>query len=230
MTRFQLACFCLMLPFTPLSGQDSCPGCSCGVTRGDPWTTLQDGFYRFVCKAPGKCAEHPHSDRCARCCGIEGQKPFAVVLCCSDSRVPPEILFDQGLGDLFVVRVAGNVASDEAIGSIEYAIAHLKTIKIIVVMGHQNCGAVTTAMDKDHPSHDMIPSILNRIYPAVAESGNIEDGIKDNVRYTVKLLRQYSPIIRDGVPSAKPPIPPPDIKGVYYPFKGTEIEVLRPLP
>src|SRR5438046_9167052 len=72
------------------------------------------------------------------------QHPFAIVLSCSDSRVPPEIVFDQGLGDLFVVRVAGNVIDDQSLGSIEYAVDHL-AVRLIVVLGHQRCGAVTAA-------------------------------------------------------------------------------------
>jgi carbonic anhydrase len=149
------------------------------------------------------------------------QQPFAVVLSCSDSRVPPEILFDQGLGDLFVVRVAGNVASDEAIGSIEYAIAHLNSIRIIVVLGHEKCGAVEAALSPK-PSHDMIPSILNRIYPVAAGRGpdKLEETIRDNVRYTAKLLRQYSPIIRNW--EEEPTVPPRHIQGAYYSItKGT---------
>src|SRR5208283_1554769 len=94
-------------------------------------------------------------------------EPYAIVLSCSDSRVPPEISFDQRVGDLFVVRVAGNVASDEAIGSIEYAIEHLKTPKIIVVLGHERCGAVEAALSLQ-PAHDLVPSILNRIFPAIS--------------------------------------------------------------
>src|SRR5207253_8806048 len=74
------------------------------------------------------------------------QHPFAVIVSCSDSRVPPEIVFDQGLGDLFVVRVAGNVIDDHSLGSIEYAVDHLG-VRLIVVLGHQSCGAVKAAKE-----------------------------------------------------------------------------------
>ena len=76
---------------------------------------------------------------------VGGQKPFAVVLTCSDSRVVPELIFDTGIGELFVIRVAGNVANTSSIASIEYAVAHLN-VSLIVVLGHQNCGAVTSAL------------------------------------------------------------------------------------
>jgi len=232
-TRFRSACLCLILLIVPLFGQPGVcprsPDCSCGFAPNDPWGELQAGFARFLNTRP-----LPRVDKCARCCGVwNNQTPFAVVLSCSDSRVPPEVLFNQGLGDLFVVRVAGNVASDEAIGSIEYAIAHLKTIKLIVVLGHEKCGAVTSALSAD-PAHDMLPSFLNRIYPAVTPGSTVEQATKDNVRYTVKLLPRYSPIIRNGVPAppckagdAGPqPIPPPKIVGAYYSMEKGMIETV----
>src|SRR6266700_5152546 len=77
----------------------------------------------------------------------KSQHPFAIILSCSDSRVPPEIVFDEGLGDLFVVRVAGNVVDDDVLGSIEYAVEHLGS-SLVVVMGHQSCGAVKAVVDK----------------------------------------------------------------------------------
>jgi carbonic anhydrase len=97
------------------------------------------------------------------------QHPFAIVLSCSDSRVPPEIVFDQGLGDLFVIRVAGNVIDDQSLGSIEYAADHL-AVRLIVVLGHQRCGAVkaareTIAAKTEAPGH--IQSLVTAIQPAV---------------------------------------------------------------
>ena len=94
-----------------------------------------------------------------------GQHPFAVVLCCSDSRVPPEILFDKRLGDLFVIRNAGNVIDDVVLGSIEYAIEHLGT-ELVVVLGHENCGAVTATV-RNTPATGHLGSIMSRIRPAV---------------------------------------------------------------
>lgn len=114
----------------------------------------------------------------------EGQYPFAVVVSCSDSRVPPEIVFDQGLGDLFVVRTAGEVVDDIALGSVEYAIEHLD-VKLIVVLGHEDCGAVKAAVeDSDEPGH--IALIIEAIKPAVEKAKTqqgdlLNNAIKENV-------------------------------------------------
>lgn len=85
---------------------------------------------------------HPHQNAARRAALAAGQHPFAAVLSCADSRVPPEIVFDQGLGDLFVVRVAGNITDDVVLGSLEYAVEHLH-VPLVVVLGHYKCGAVT---------------------------------------------------------------------------------------
>ena len=95
-----------------------------------------------------------------------GQHPIAVIVSCSDSRVPPELIFDQGLGDLFVIRVAGNVIDSVAMGSIEYAVEHLHT-PLLMVLGHDHCGAVTAAVEGGE-APGSLPSIINRINPAVA--------------------------------------------------------------
>jgi len=203
---------------------DRCPASGCTCTQFNPpdaWKELQDGFQRFLhpcVSTPNHvCPPVPRRDKCTRCCTAAKQAPFAIVLSCSDSRVPPEILFDQGLGDLFVVRVAGNVATDEAIGSIEYAVAHVKTPKLIVVLGHEKCGAVQAAMSPD-PSHDMIPSILNRIYPVTTQGGTLEELVKANASYNAKLLRRYSSVIRESN------IP---IAGAYYSFSNGEIKTVN---
>ncbi|MHC1783867.1 MAG: carbonic anhydrase [Anaerolineaceae bacterium] len=108
-----------------------------------------------------------------------GQHPVAAVLCCSDSRVPPEIIFDQGLGDLFVIRNAGNILDDLVFGSLEYAVDHLH-VPLIVVLGHEKCGAVTAAVQslENHESHSgFIPRILAKITPAV----KIAQGLPGNL-------------------------------------------------
>jgi carbonic anhydrase len=127
------------------------------------------------------------------------------------------------IGDIFVVRVAGNVASDEAIGSIEYALKHLTagpngppTVNIMVVLGHQDCGAVAAALDP-HPSHDMIPSILNRIYPAVRnlnpnDPAIVEKAVRASIDLVVKTLPRYSPVIREAVGRGVL------MQGAYYSF------------
>jgi carbonic anhydrase len=114
-----------------------------------------------------------------------GQSPFAAILCCSDSRVPPEILFDKRLGDLFVIRNAGNVVDDVVLGSIEYAVEHLG-VGLIVVLGHESCGAVTATV-KNAPAQGHQGSIMSRIRPALEKARGqpgdlLENTIDANIR------------------------------------------------
>src|SRR2546430_7552719 len=130
----------------------------------------------------------------------KSQHPFAVVVGCSDSRVPPEIVFDQGLGDLFVVRVAGNVIDDHSLGSVEYAVDHL-VVRLIVVLGHQRCGAVkaakeTIAAKAEAPGH--IQSLVTAIQPAVEATtkGDLESTVRENVKNIAQALSSSAPILR----------------------------------
>jgi carbonic anhydrase len=123
-------------------------------------------------------------------------------LSCADSRVAPEIVFDQGLGDLFDVRVAGNVAGETEIASIEYAAAHLHT-PVVVVMGHQMCGAVTAAADEGQPEGHL-PSLVAMIRPAVdrarTQPGDlIENAVRINVENVVRQLRGSKPVLAEFV-------------------------------
>ncbi|MDQ8202183.1 carbonic anhydrase [Pelagicoccus sp. SDUM812003] len=111
---------------------------------------------------------HPNLQMDHRASLAAGQTPFATVIACSDSRVSPELIFDQGLGDLFVIRVAGNVADVDEVGSIEYGIGHLNT-PLLVVLGHTHCGAVT-AVAQSHEVHGSIPQLVDNISPAVARA------------------------------------------------------------
>ena len=135
------------------------------------------------------------------------QHPFAAIVSCSDSRVPPEIVFDQGLGDLFVVRVAGNVINEEGLGSIEYTVDHLGT-RLILVLGHQRCGAVdaakqTIAAKGKAPGH--IQSLVTAIKPAVEATAkdDLDTTIKANVKNVVQALRSSTPILKAEVDSGK---------------------------
>lgn len=116
--------------------------------------------------------QHPDQDPARRMALADSQSPFAVVLSCSDSRLPPELIYDQGLGDLFVVRVAGNIVDPAVLGSIEYAVGHLHT-PLIVVLGHQGCGAVKATIDAlethDEP-HGDVAALIAAIKPAVADA------------------------------------------------------------
>ena len=117
-----------------------------------------------------------------------GQHPFAVVLCCSDSRVAPEIIFDQKLGDLFVIRNAGNIVDEEVLGSIEYAVEHLET-PLVVVMGHSACGAVTaTCQGGDLPGH--IIDLTKRIKPSINTSCCINDNARSHARRMAQMIEE----------------------------------------
>ena len=138
-----------------------------------------------------------------------GQHPFATVIACSDSRVPVETLFDQGLGDVFTIRVAGNVSDTDEIGSIEYGVDHLAT-PVMVVLGHTSCGAVT-AVVTDAELHGSIPLLVDNIKPAVAKakrnnpnlSGTelISEAVKMNVWQSIDDLFKNSPVTRQRVSS-----------------------------
>ncbi|MBI4550663.1 MAG: carbonic anhydrase [Candidatus Latescibacteria bacterium] len=148
---------------------------------------LMDGNKRFVA---GQLT-HPDQTRQRRESLAKSQTPFAVILSCSDSRVPPEIVFDAGLGNLFVVRVAGNVVDDVALGSIEYAVEHLGA-PLVMVLGHERCGAVTAATQPGEPEAH-IKSLVQAIKPAVdavkGQPGDLVDNaIAANVRLGVKQL------------------------------------------
>ena len=137
---------------------------------------------------------------------IAGQFPFAIILGCSDSRVPAEIIFNQGLGDLFVIRVAGNIVAPSQIGSIEYA-AEMFGTPLVVVMGHSNCGAVEATLQAlDNPSSersDNLKSIVERIRPAVidcdhslAPDARLDEAVRANILASVQNLKQGSDIIK----------------------------------
>lgn len=138
-----------------------------------------------------------------------GQKPGAIILSCSDSRVPPELVFDQTLGDLFVVRTAGNVADAVALGSMEYAADHLHA-ELLVVMGHEKCGAVTAAtQDGDVPSPNL-KAVLDAIAPAVrplkskvAGAELVHHGISANVEASALHVVEASPVLRERVEQRK---------------------------
>ena len=138
----------------------------------------------------------------------KGQNPFAVILGCSDSRTTPTVLFDQGLGDLFEIRIAGNVVDDNAMGSIEYAVDHLHT-PLIVVLGHQSCGAVTStveAIENNATAPGSIGSLVDKIKPSVEkikeshehidEKELVEEAILENVKSVTRELEK-SPIIKE---------------------------------
>lgn len=166
---------------------------------------LIDGNERF---AAGRRSIESFVDMIHSEAGAPKQRPIAVILTCADSRVPVELLFDQGIGDLFVIRVAGNIVAPSIVGSVEYAAAQLET-KLVVVMGHSRCGAVTATLNvlrrNSDVESDNIRDIVERIRPAVEElvsiQGNLDDeallrhAIRSNVRVSTSHLRHGSPLL-----------------------------------
>ncbi len=154
---------------------------------------------------------------------IGGQEPYAIILGCADSRVVPELAFDTGLGELFTVRVAGNVANTSSIASIEYAVAHVGS-KLIVVLGHQSCGAVTAAI-AGGDNGDNLNHLLGHIAPALSASeqdATINDVVKLNAQLTTKQLLDKSPIIKAAVDSGEVKIIP-----AYYHLNTGKVEFLK---
>ena len=192
-----------------------------GISPADALAKLQRGNKRAV---SGQTL-HPHSSKARRDEVAKGQQPFAIIVACSDSRVPPELVFDQGLGDLFVVRVAGEVLDDPSIASIEYAVEHLGS-KLIVVLGHERCGAVKAAVDGgDLPGH--LGSLVNAIQPAVdmtvGEKGDRLDlTVRANVKRVVNDLRESEPILSDAVKSEKI-----KVVGMYYDLDTGKAEIVK---
>ena len=142
--------------------------------------------------------DHPHQSAARQRELAVTQAPHAIILSCADSRVAPEIILDQGLGDLFDVRVAGNVASDTEIASIEYAASHLHT-PVLVVMGHQKCGAVTAAAESGH-AEGHLPSLVALIRPAIdrarTQPGDLLDNaVRINVENVVRQIRGSKPVL-----------------------------------
>src|SRR6266567_3053964 len=174
-----------------------------GVAPAEAISKLKEGNGRYT----SGNLQHPGQTSERRAELAKTQHPFATIVSCSDSRVPPEIVFDQGLGDLFIVRVAGNVINDEGLGSIEYSVDHLGT-RLILVLGHQSCGAVKAARDTiaakgKAPGH--IESLVMAIKPAVEATAkdDLETTVKANVKNVVKALRSSTPILKAKVDSGE---------------------------
>lgn len=139
----------------------------------------------------------------------KGQHPKAIVLSCSDSRVPPELVFDQSLGDLFVVRSAGNIADAIGLGSMEYAVEHLGSA-VIVVLGHTKCGAVTAAASGEKMPTSNLQALVDQIEPAVAKVKDsakgdalVEAAVEENVHQSAKDVLAHSEVLRHAKEEGK---------------------------
>jgi carbonic anhydrase len=153
---------------------------------------LREGNRRFVMNQ-SRAGSSSHHER--RLSLVSGQEPFAIVLGCSDSRVPAELVFDQGFGDLFVIRVAGNIVAPSQVGSVEFAAAKFGT-RLVVVIGHSQCGAITATLDellgRSTTESRNLRSIVDRVRPSVEtvlagrDTGDYEALIRDSVRANVR--------------------------------------------
>jgi carbonic anhydrase len=191
------------------------------VDTQSPFDKLKEGNERFVKGRP----VHP-DETLTRITELKkGQNPFAVVISCSDSRLPPELIFDQGLGDIFSIRTAGNVIGDYELGSIEYAIEHLHC-KLIIVLGHENCGAIQAyAASENEKHHDHIQKLVDYIADEEEEQvipdslkSNIDVLVKANILHGVNLLKSSTPVLKEFVDRNEI-----KIIGAYYDLDSGEV-------
>ncbi|HEX7329039.1 MAG TPA: carbonic anhydrase [Casimicrobiaceae bacterium] len=175
------------------------------MSAAEALARLREGNQRFVADIRSNRTAPTQSRRGEL---VSGQEPFAVIYSCSDSRVPAEIVFDQGLGDLFVIRVAGNVVAPSLVGSVEFAAAHFAT-PLVVVMGHTQCGAILATVEElEQPAEERSPnlhSIVDRVRPSVEtllatslrhdRAGLIRESVRANVRASAAHLRHGSEIL-----------------------------------
>ena len=157
---------------------------------------------------------HPHQTPERRAELLRGQQPFAAIVGCSDSRIPPEVIFDLGLGDVFVIRTAGNVLDDVGLGSLEYAVEHLH-VPLILVLGHENCGAVTAALQGGE-THGHLSRLLTAIQPVISQAkiqtGNVlENAIKANITRIVEQIKTAAPVLSRAVQEGLV-----EVVGAYY--------------
>lgn len=193
------------------------------ITADQALETLMDGNARFV----SGNVEHPNQSAERRAEVVSGQHPFAIIVSCSDSRIPPEIIFDQGIGDLFVIRTAGQVMDDAALGSIEYGAEHLG-VPLVVVLGHDSCGAVKATVEGgEAPGH--IASLVEAIQPAVdkarkeaSEEELLSTSIDINIKNIVGQLKTSEPILFDFVKKGEL-----KVVGARYHLDSGEVEILE---
>ncbi len=177
-------------------------------TSEEALTLLKEGNERFV---TGQLTPKDHyaEDRMRLC---KGQHPYAVILCCSDSRVAPELLFDSGLGELFVIRNAGNVVDEDVSGSIEYATEHLET-PLVVVLGHSCCGAVTATCEGGEMPANIV-ALTKRIKPSISPACNIDDNARRHARRMARQITDDPVVQHLGV----------TVKAAFYDIRTGRVE------
>lgn len=195
------------------------------VQKGEKaFSNLMDGNKRFV---SGNLAQKDIGDLKRKELS-KGQSPFAIVVTCSDSRLAPEIIFDQGLGDIFVIRTAGNLIDPIALGSIEYAAEHLHS-PLLIILGHEQCGAVAATLNIKGKPEGNIGAIVRKILPAVrtakTKGGTKDDilnnAIKENIFLQEKYIISKSPILKHLIKKGELKV----VTAVYHLSSG-EVEIL----
>lgn len=218
--KVRLIYFCLILLISSCSTESNPV-----VSNQTPLETLLEGNERFN---QGKSI-HPDESIDYLSNLKKGQHPVAVVISCSDSRVPPELVFDQGLGKIFSIRTAGNVIGDYELGSIEYAVEHLKC-NLIIVLGHENCGAVDAFIHNPHDKkgghiQTIVDYIANeeeeKAIPAAMRS-NIEMAVKANILHGVHLLKNSEPELKEVFKAGKL-----EIVGAFYDLDNGQVKLLK---
>jgi carbonic anhydrase len=185
---------------------------------------LLEGHRRYVAGKP----LHPRQTAARRAAVAQSQRPIAVIFGCADSRVPPEIIFDQGLGDLFVIRLAGHVLTDAVLGSVEYAVVEFE-VPLILVLGHERCGAVKAAVAAvaaggTNPGH--IDTLVNAITPAVekvkdAPGDVVDNAVRAHVTMVVEQLQSSTPLLAPLVQAGKL-----KIVGARNDLDGGEVDII----
>jgi len=180
-----------------------------GVTAEEALQKLMEGNKRFIANQGSACKA---SDTTRRESLAKGQKPYAIILSCSDSRVPPEIIFDKQLGEIFVIRVAGNIPDSIVLGSIEYAAEHIGS-PLIMVLGHERCGAVTAAVQAKGDVEGNIGAIVKVIAPAAtlakkeakgkSDAEIVEAASNANVKLVAQTIAEKSPVVAHLVKEGK---------------------------
>jgi len=218
-----LAFVCAAALWAPALSRASAPST---VNADEALKLLLAGNQRFVGGNLNSVTRDEMAQRRAEL--VQGQKPFAIVLCCSDSRVGPEIVFDQELGNIFVVRTAGEVLDAAGIGSIEYAVAHLGS-PLVLVLGHEYCGAVAAAVaDAKEPGR--IADIVKAIRPAVAKTKDqpgdpLHNAVLANVRDIVARLRSTGPVLSEAVKAGRL-----KVAGAVFSLKTGKVELVPEEP
>lgn len=193
------------------------------ISASEALQRLRDGNRRFAEGSPRNVESVGQARRAEL---VDGQTPFAVIVACSDSRVPVELLFDQGLGDLFVIRVAGNIVAPSQIGSVEFAAAKLGT-RLVVVLGHSNCGAIEATLEelaqKQETRSPNLRSIVERIIPSLVgmENPTLQQAVVANVHNSVSRLRHGSQILEELIEAGDL-----TVVGAEYSIESGKVEFL----